>query len=304
MKPEGILSTTALLLLSLCCVASNGMVCYIIYKKKIAQSIAVRYIIFSMAVTDLIVGTVDIPFYAILMAVWFGLGNKQQTYSIAIFGFIDIACLTASITHLCIISIDRAVAIGKPFTHRAKVTRGTVMKLLTIPWVTSIVAAVPFVFVIQDLFLFFVYTHVLTVLFYILPILIIAYSYNYIIYALRSRKITDFTNCTNRVNDRKLMRSFLIIIMAFVLCWTPYIITSRYIITKAYIKGSWPKEKAFYRFIKFATYLNSTLNPFIYAVTYPQFQSAIKEVIRNLLINMRKKNTSLQDIEHALELKT
>ena len=289
------LSTAALLLLSLSCIASNSVVCYIIYKKKIRQPIAVRYFIFSLAVTDLIVGAVDTPFYAILMAVWFRLDSQQQAYSIGIFGFIDIACLVASVIHLCMISIDRAVAIGKPLIHRAKVTRGTVMKLLTIPWITSIVAALPYIFVIQDLFLYFVYMHILAVVFYVLPILIIATSYIYIIHTLRNRKITDCITRANRVNDRKLIRTFLIVILAFVLCWTPFIIASRYILTKAYIEGYWPKDKSYYGFIKFATYLNSTLNPFIYAVTYPQFQIAIKEVLRNLLTKMRMKSNTLQD---------
>lgn len=63
MEPKVTVAIVGLVLLALLCAASNLMVCYAIYAKKVNLSLGTRYFLFSLALTDLMVGVVNIPLY-------------------------------------------------------------------------------------------------------------------------------------------------------------------------------------------------------------------------------------------------
>ena len=289
MQPEEILSTAALILLAVCCVTSNGIVCYALYQRKIELCLATRYLLFSLAATDLMVGTVTIPLYVFMVAGRSCLDHNQKILFWGIFGMIDVMCLTASILHLCMISIDRAVAIRRPLIHRTVATRTNILKLLSVLWITSIIVGLPYIFVLEHFLWYLVYLYVLAVLFYIVPVLIITVSYISIICTIKYRNKSSIGNCNYRINEKKSTKTIFIVILAFVICWSPFIVTSRYNVTKGYINGSWPQNEWYYTLIKLLTYLNSTLNPFIYAVSHPQFRTAFKEMFRCLGMETSRK---------------
>lgn len=74
-----------------------------------------NYFVVSLAVADLFLGTLVIPFSAIRQM-------EQQwifgTVFCDIWAAVDVLCCTASILSLCAISIDRYIGVTRPLQHR------------------------------------------------------------------------------------------------------------------------------------------------------------------------------------------
>ncbi|XP_030071643.1 5-hydroxytryptamine receptor 2B [Microcaecilia unicolor] len=102
---------------------------------------ATNYFLMSLAVADLLVGLFVMPIA--LLTVLFNSEWPLPNCLCSIWLFLDILFSTASIMHLCAISLDRYVAIKKPiqasqFNSRAK----TIVKIAVV-WLISIGIAIP-----------------------------------------------------------------------------------------------------------------------------------------------------------------
>lgn len=74
-----------------------------------------NYFIISLALADLLLGVLVLPFSAILQL------EKRWLFGLVfcdIWASTDVLCCTASILSLCAISIDRYIGVKKPLKHR------------------------------------------------------------------------------------------------------------------------------------------------------------------------------------------
>ena len=261
------LVTTTLSILAFLCITSNFLVCYIIATRRTTNSTA-RLYVFSLALTDVMVGLFSIPFFTLLFMTWSDPGEQARALQ-SIFTVVDLTLQLASVTHLCMMSVDRALAVVKPFYHKKVATKSKVLKLLIIPWTAGFLSGISFLFLPSSLLAFFAYFMVLTGLFYLLPIIIMIICYACIFKTIRTRNKSEVGE---RISEFRLARTILIIILTFGVCWTPLIIYSHY--------NLFTDFKTCYRhkfgwvdvLIKAIQYTNSTLNPFIYAILHPQFR--------------------------------
>ena len=80
---------------------------------------------------------------------------------------------------------------------------------------------------------------------------------------------------SNRSRDKKIFITLTYVIGSYLICWFPFYIT--------FDTYAWAPElvpSGLYSFFFWMTYVNSTLNPFIYAYTSKDFRSAFARVIR------------------------
>ncbi|KAG7217504.1 hypothetical protein INR49_021431 [Caranx melampygus] len=84
---------------------------------------ATNYFLMSLAVADLLVGLLVMPIALFLCPIWL---------------FLDVLFSTASIMHLCAISLDRYVAIKKPIQHSQYKSRAKAMVKIALVWLISI----------------------------------------------------------------------------------------------------------------------------------------------------------------------
>ncbi|KAL4608656.1 D(2) dopamine receptor A-like [Arapaima gigas] len=124
-------------------VFGNVLVCMAVSREKSLQT-TTNYLIVSLAVADLLVATLVMPWVVYLEVVgeW-----RFSKIHCDIFVTLDVMMCTASILNLCAISIDRYTAVAMPIlynTHYSSKRRVTVM--ISVVWVLSFAISCPLLF--------------------------------------------------------------------------------------------------------------------------------------------------------------
>ncbi|XP_057697367.1 5-hydroxytryptamine receptor 2B [Corythoichthys intestinalis] len=102
---------------------------------------ATNYFLMSLAVADLLVGLLVMP--VALVTVLYNSDWPLPDFICPIWLFLDVLFSTASIMHLCAISLDRYIAIKKPIQHSQFKSRAKAMVKIALVWLISICIAIP-----------------------------------------------------------------------------------------------------------------------------------------------------------------
>uniref|UniRef100_A0A8C7XYV3 5-hydroxytryptamine receptor 2B n=1 Tax=Oryzias sinensis TaxID=183150 RepID=A0A8C7XYV3_9TELE len=97
---------------------------------------ATNYFLMSLAVADLLVGLLVMPIA--LVTVLYNSGWPLPDFLCPIWLFLDVLFSTASIMHLCAISLDRYIAIKKPIQHSQYKSRAKAIVKIALVWLISI----------------------------------------------------------------------------------------------------------------------------------------------------------------------
>ncbi|XP_066477817.1 5-hydroxytryptamine receptor 2B [Tiliqua scincoides] len=102
---------------------------------------ATNYFLMSLAVADLLVGLFVMPIA--LLTIMFEIAWPLPRDLCPIWLFLDVLFSTASIMHLCAISLDRYIAIKKPIQASQYNSRATTLIKIAVVWLISIGIAIP-----------------------------------------------------------------------------------------------------------------------------------------------------------------
>ncbi|XP_076835296.1 D(1)-like dopamine receptor [Brachyhypopomus gauderio] len=138
-EPDGGGSARALLgfvlfLLIVSTLLGNTLVCAAVVKFRHLRSKVTNFFVISLAVSDLFVAVLVMPWEAISAVAGTWLFGRFCGIWIAF----DIMCSTASILNLCIISVDRYWAIASPFRYERKMTHRVAFMMIGVAWTLSI----------------------------------------------------------------------------------------------------------------------------------------------------------------------
>ncbi|CAH1259230.1 HTR7 [Branchiostoma lanceolatum] len=120
-------------------IVGNTLVCLsVILARKLRRP--ANYLIVSQAVADLLVAMAVMPLSLTneLEGKW-GLGKPLCDLWISV----DVFCCTASIINLCMISVDRYLAISHPLSYRVHRTSRVMLMLVSVVWIISALISVP-----------------------------------------------------------------------------------------------------------------------------------------------------------------
>ena len=201
-------------------------------------------------------------------------------YLYQVWSCVDILCGVASILHLSFISIERYICISSPLTYHDKVTTSKVVVAILGIWLFSIFMAVlkvilwsvppPVYELIVSVFCFFV------------PLIVMLLCYMNIYKAARhqiKKMILTVHGSPKRFllsRELKAAKTVGAVIGAFVICWAPFFVLN---LIYALCKSCLPLPKESVLAAKWLHYVNSVLNPIIYACMNKDFRSAFKKLL-------------------------
>ncbi|KAI9514935.1 D(1C) dopamine receptor [Dissostichus eleginoides] len=129
-----ILLGCVLFLLIVSTLLGNTLVCAAVVRFRHLRSKVTNFFVISLAVSDLFVAVLVMPWEAITEVTGTWLFGRFCGVWIAF----DIMCSTASILNLCIISVDRYWAIASPFKYERKMTHRVAFVMIGVAWSLSI----------------------------------------------------------------------------------------------------------------------------------------------------------------------
>ncbi|XP_068601244.1 dopamine receptor D2a [Brachionichthys hirsutus] len=121
----------------------NVLVCIAVSREKALQT-TTNYLIVSLAVADLLVATLVMPWVVYLEVVgeW-----RFSKIHCDIFVTLDVMMCTASILNLCAISIDRYTAVAMPMLYNTRYSsKRRVTVMISVVWVLSFAISCPLLF--------------------------------------------------------------------------------------------------------------------------------------------------------------
>ncbi|XP_075028788.1 D(2) dopamine receptor isoform X1 [Calonectris borealis] len=142
-KPQYNYYAMLLTLLIFVIVFGNVLVCMAVSREKALQT-TTNYLIVSLAVADLLVATLVMPWVVYLEVVgeW-----RFSRIHCDIFVTLDVMMCTASILNLCAISIDRYTAVAMPMLYNTRYSsKRRVTVMIAVVWVLSFAISCPILF--------------------------------------------------------------------------------------------------------------------------------------------------------------
>ena len=274
-----IISPTAVLL--------NALVIIAVKQRKELQR-ASNILLSSMAVTDLLVGSLCVPLSAVV-----GLLVSYQLLAdhyICKLDFVAISVTTTltacSIFHLTMIAWERYVAIRKWIDYRVIVTRSRLKKLAIIAWVSAIVTVSPahFTMALTGMLRENEMVLALDIFFIILSVLVmstlglIIYFYVMVYLGVRKRKLSQIRQVSDLVNaklEQRVAVTTTLVTVALILSFFSNAVIGM-------LEGVYPVlRKRFVGDLKATLlYTNSVVNPLIYYYRDCRFRNAVLEILR------------------------
>ncbi|NXX26104.1 DRD5 protein, partial [Nicator chloris] len=127
-------TAACLSLLILSTLLGNSLVCAAVLRFPHLRSKVTNLFVVSLAVSDLLVAVLVMPWRAASDVLGFWPFGAFCDLWVAF----DITCCTASILHLCLISVERCWAMASPFRHQRRVTRRLAFVTIGVAWLLSL----------------------------------------------------------------------------------------------------------------------------------------------------------------------
>ncbi|XP_038128404.1 trace amine-associated receptor 1-like [Cyprinodon tularosa] len=267
--------------LSLLIICGNLLVIIsVIYFKQLHTP--TNFLILSLAVTDLLVGALVLPFSAILSmsSCWYSgylLCKMRDLF--------DILLCASSILNLCCISIDRYYAVCHPLTYKSKMNGCVTLTIILVSWTLSALLAIAInvrgkgeenlnceIFVATKesspgpIFAFYIPAIIILTIY--LKILTVAKG--------QARRIQNTLKSEAALSkmEKKANVTLTIVLGVFLICWTPFFVSQG-----LYSMGRLTIPIVVIEAFKWLGWSNSMLNPLVYAFFYRWFRNAFTIII-------------------------
>ncbi|KAM9496734.1 trace amine-associated receptor 13c-like [Clarias gariepinus] len=250
-------------------------------------------LVLSLAVSDFLIGALVMP--PVLIWTTESCWIFDNCYCISFF-VTDYILTTLSIYHIALIAVDRYLALSNPFLYTNSISTRTMSIVVSSDWCACLVYTTTVSYFneiftssvmcpgechlflnevssVVDLVITFIFPLSVIIIFYTL-VFVIAKKHATAIRELNNHKQPKTQKITSHSmkSERKAAKVLGILVSVFLVCLLPYFICSLLgdvieLQTETFLK------------VFIVVYLNSTINPVIYALFYPWFRKSIKLII-------------------------
>ena len=290
----------------------NGIVFFLFAKEKSLRRQPTNYLLFSLAVCDLMTGVINIPLF--LMRVFV----SPDSITLGLFVVVLHNMVVVLVAyHIFAITVERYFAIVRPFRHR-QITRKTTVKIIVVIWMVAIlIAFLPFAWwwklfsspdhigdkVTLTLKIQTGHTIFCIVFVFLLPYIFIVYSHvvmfkkikqgTYNLAVVEGDRRNSAIHGGREHNVKRCLIIFALMACVYVVCWFPW-----YLLT--IFNNRWFSiGKEAKRVLQHSThvfvvirYLTSIANPVLYTIFKRDFQEASKASILRRKIQPEHKSVN------------
>lgn len=243
----------------------NSLVIATVYTNKSLQIIP-NFWLASMAVADLMVTALGQP---LLIAFWGLHVNRECNEPVSeTFRVVGNMSCSASVLHLCFISIDRCLVIVRPVQSKAIRTLKRFKLALLIAWIVPVIYGVLRMSVIKKATSYF------TVIAAAICYLTIICCYTLIIFKVWNRDVVHghARQSASQLVERRVTVTVAIVVIVFTICWIPLMyLRSAYAQSNVGVAYNWARTLAL---------SNSAMNPWIYCLRMEAFLTNYKRLLK------------------------
>ena len=243
----------------------NSPVIATVYTNKSLQIIP-NFWLASMAVADLMVTALGQP---LLIAFWGLHVNRECNEPVSeTFRVVGNMSCSASVLHLCFISIDRCLVIVRPVQSKAIRTLKRFKIALLIAWIVPVIYGVLRMSVIKKATSYF------TVVAAAICYLTIICCYTLIIFKVWNRDVvhSHARQSASQLVERRVTVTVAIVVIVFTICWIPLMyLRSAYAQSNVGVAYNWARTLAL---------SNSAMNPWIYCLRMEAFLTNYKRLLK------------------------
>ncbi|XP_058612332.1 trace amine-associated receptor 13c-like [Onychostoma macrolepis] len=263
-------------------------------------------LILSLAVADLLVGVFVMPLHLswVIESCW-----TSGPVMCSALKIVNFQATSVSVHTVALIAVDRFLALSSPFLYSEKISPTVICIATLFNWLFSLIYNLILLFVNGNFtdvtcpgeciaIIDGVSSFVDLIIVFLMPctLIIILYTHVFVIAkrhatAIRALQVHNSTGSSkNRVSDKSERKAAIllgILVIVFLLCLLPYYICSLVI--------PYSGDDLFHvrDVTVMAFFLNSTINPIIYALFYPWFQKSLKLIFTFQVFN---KDSSLMNV--------
>ena len=274
-------------------VLGNTMVCLCIYLKQEMRSITAMFLA-NLAIADLGTGVFCLPM-AIASILDISILQNETTCNLN--AFCLVLFFTTSINTMAAASVHKYWTVG--FAMKSKITKKHAIFLITVIWLVSVTLAAGPVFGWNTYYYLngryqctpkapqkiseYSYLFVLLLFGYALPVPLMAFCYARIYFIsknhFRRMKKNAITDVSLLRSEAHLITTLWIVLIAFILCWLPFLVY----LMSGILNNTIPFQLPIIAFT--FGYSNSILNPLVYALRVESFRKGFKDILFGRLKN-------------------
>lgn len=264
----------------------NMLVLVVFCKTKKLRTPA-NYILFSLAVNDLMTGALHIPLFITVFFTPIITSGTMRFYLGFLLTVVHTLTAIVSVYHIVIATLEKYLAIIKPVTHRL-VKKTTVIKILLMVWFLSvIIGLIPFAWINKshhpEAAKYFIgYVIFCFAAVFLLPYSFMMYAFVKIFKAISRGAGQCGTNETRERHKKKLARErksiilFVTMATAFSICWFPWFLLSLLFSLNFEPEALEIPAHVF----ALVRYITSVINPLLYSLFRPDFYTAMKTLMK------------------------